>query len=1270
MEDWESTNDNSDPNVSNMTYYNALYANAKFQNLWGTLHYLNQKGFNSTIALSFMGRVPTWMGGATINSASEDEAVEMITTLVNYARNTEGVQFGILDPFNEPDWDGLEGPQVSAAQYTRLLHKISVKLDAMGLSDIRFIGPNTANVGSATSSYGPAMMGDSAVISKLDHWGLHNYGGDAGGMDNFVKSSAFPNKNFWMSEYTNATDAFSFLGQGPAGLMIWEGFDSVFNHAILAGRGSAPGNDDTAGPAPIAYNSSTKTYTPRLGFYQNAQIFKFVSPGSKRIGTSTSLSGVTVYAFYNSSNGQITIVGNNTGTAKTISGNLTNLPAIGTLQLYQTNSSLNLQRGADATVSNGTFSASISANTIFTLTTGSLIGNPPPPPPPPPPAPTVSISANPTTINAGLSSTLSWSSTNATSCTASGSWSGAQTTSGSTSVTPSSTSAYTLTCTGTGGSANQSATITVNAITPPPPPPPPGTFSWSGIIAPNRATDWSTAGVVGGIPSSSWPDCTTAACNTLFGGSVTATTIQNALASAPANSVVRIPAGTYTVGAWNFSQNNVVLRGAGGTATKLVSNGTTSGCGLGLPRAVNMCPGATGNGRFGGVTSANWTGGYGQGSTALTLSSTTGITAGPVGTGTLLYLDQLNDVSDGYPGPGDLYVCENTINNCSNQGGNNYARSGRAQTQVVTVTAINGLQVTITPGLVHPNWRSLQNPGAYWNPGSPQHNAGIENLTVDYDALNGSGLFIKDCANCWVTGTRWITTSTGSNETYGLFLIQSAHVTIRSNYIYGRITALSPFPVSNYNFTDQETSDDVVENNIFHHNPTAMLPNDPQSRNVYAYNYFDDGYIGIAGPQLHSGTIFMDLFEGNNTESFFGDIIHGPHYMVTLFRNHFDGGAHNNSQTYQGGIALNTNNRFFNLIGNVLGSSGWTAYQSTTSGNGNIVYSLGWQGNASGTTLNIDPNVSRTLLRWGNWDSVTSTNDNGVNDATGTRFVNSEVPSNIPNFANLIPATTFLPPSFYLTFQPSWWTTAWGTPAWPAVGPDVSNPTPLASTGGHAYKIPARLCFENSASDPAYGSSNPRIKIFDAATCYTASGNPPPPPPPPNTLPVGNFDGMAPDGITLRGWSYDPDLSSSSNTVQIFINGPLGTGTLISTQTTSILRTDVNSSFSITGNHGFEFAIPTQYRDGLAHAYYIYGIDINDSTKSFLLTGSPKTFTVASAATPVAGDINLDHIVNSIDFSILNSRWFTADATSDLNHDGIVNAIDFSILNSNWFKTW
>ncbi|KND48704.1 MAG: putative glucanase [Parcubacteria bacterium C7867-003] len=51
------------------------------------------------------------------------------------------------------------------------------------------------------------------------------------------------------------------------------------------------------------------------------------------------------------------------------------------------------------------------------------------------------------------------------------------------------------------------------------------------------------------------------------------------------------------------------------------------------------------------------------------------------------------------------------------------------------------------------------------------------------------------------------------------------------------------------------------------------------------------------------------------------------------------------------------------------------------------------------------------------------------------------------------------------------------------------------------------------------------------------------------------------------------------------------------------------------------------------------------------------------------GDINNDGIVNSLDWSLMNAKWFTNDSGTDLNADGVVNAIDFSLLNANWFRS-
>ncbi len=379
MSDWETTNDNSDPTVMNWTYYNSVYTDPQFESLWSTIAYLNQKGITSGLVVSVMGQVPGWMGASKINTSSEDEWVETIASMVYYGRVTRGLQFSMLSPLNEPDWDGIEGAQVDQYQYVRLLHKLSQRLDTLGLTDIRFVGPDTAQIGTGVSGYMPQLMTDATVMSKLDHFGFHNYAGDSGGADNAIKRSAYASRNFWITEVTNIWDILTHLPQGPASALVWDAYDSVYNHAILAGRGTAPPNDAGNGPALLAYNTSTGIYTPRRGFYECAQLFKFVGPGASRIKATSSSSSLTVVAFNDPSRGRVTIVGRNASTgSRTLTGTLTGLSGVTALQLYQTTASSNMQRGADVVVSNGTFSAQVSGNGVFTLTATTVPDTVPP----------------------------------------------------------------------------------------------------------------------------------------------------------------------------------------------------------------------------------------------------------------------------------------------------------------------------------------------------------------------------------------------------------------------------------------------------------------------------------------------------------------------------------------------------------------------------------------------------------------------------------------------------------------------------------------------------------------------------------------------------------------------------------------------------------------------------------------------------------------------------------------------------------------------------
>jgi len=579
--------------------------------------------------------------------------------------------------------------------------------------------------------------------------------------------------------------------------------------------------------------------------------------------------------------------------------------------------------------------------------------------------------------------------------------------------------------------------------------------SWSGLISPRRATDWSGAGVVGGIPTR------TTICATLSPGA-SAAQINSAIQNCPSGQVVFLNAGTYNLSQGiDLTKSNITLRGAGAGSTILKISGITAvSCHIGAGRVMNMCA----NGGNIGVDSpehtATWTGGYAKGSTVVTLSNTTGLQVGST-----LWLDQDDDSSDN----GDVYMCDFGAPNCANNGtGESYARNGRGVLEGQRVTAINGLNVTISPGVRMPSIRASQGPGAWWgNSGTIIQNTGLENLTIDMTPCGGcAGLFIINATNCWVKGVRFIKTDTAGSNVYQLFTVNIMNSTFTDNYFYGPPTNQL---ISIYQNAIHIMSSSLIQNNIYHAGSSSIVMNAPYYGNVVAYNYFDSA---VQASIILHGIGAMNLFEGNNGANFSGDTIHSSHAFETIFRNHWDGRAHNeNSTETQAAIALYANNRFFNAIGNVMNTGHSTTYQTLNAHNTNAIFELGWQGTGSGTPVTNDSNVNRTLLRWGNWDNV----NNAI------RWVSSEVPSGIPNFANLVPSTQVLPPSMYLLGKPAFF----GPVAFPPVGPDVSSGN-IAGYGGHANKIPARLCFENTAVDSAYGTAG--VRKFDASVCYASGG--------------------------------------------------------------------------------------------------------------------------------------------------------------------------------------
>jgi hypothetical protein len=628
-----------------------------------------------------------------------------------------------------------------------------------------------------------------------------------------------------------------------------------------------------------------------------------------------------------------------------------------------------------------------------------------------------------------------------------------------TGLTANTTYSYTVTAydaaNNTSGSSNTASATTQSA-------PVAGNYPWSGIINSQRAVDWSQAGVTGGIPSGSWTNCTTTACNTLFGGAVTGANINSAISSAPNNTVVRIPAGTFNIetGIDFKGRSNVALRGMGADQTKLIF---IDGIGCLGPWGV-VC--MKGNDLAYSTESsplhvANWTAGYAKDTTTITLSNTTGLSVGMY-----IGIDQLDDASD----TGNIFVCAKQ-GVCTDEGGGGNGRAGRGNRQLTRVTAINGNNVTISPGVAMPNFRSSQSPQAWWgNTNSFATRIGLENLSIDGNSAirnsdGGANVIMTYVSDSWIKGIRSINAPSPRSH---IMMYSSAHVTIRDSYIVGTQADLGHS--TNYGYEMFGTANVLVENNISQHrNPMIIANGDIGS--VYGYNYGVDSHYD-APLTFMQGTNYshevgngMNLHEGNSGVAIMSDNIHGTSNLVTSFRNYMVGWEPGKIyNTYA--VELATLNRYYNFVGNVLGKSGYhTSYQN---GGAASIWNLGGASNY----IAADPLTISTSFRWGNYDTVTRT----------SRFVTSEVPTGIL-YGNAVPVSQSLPASFYLSVKPSWW----GTMPWPPIGPDVSGGN-ISTADGHAYKIPAQVCWDAMPLDPAYIGDPAGVRIFSAANCYSSSG--------------------------------------------------------------------------------------------------------------------------------------------------------------------------------------
>ena len=229
------------------------------------------------------------------------------------------------------------------------MHDLGQQLDANGLSDLRFSGPELAKT---STSWLAAMMADPYLMSKMDHFGLHGYQGlsyDSTGVYDFIQQSAYPNTHFWMTEFGVWCRVAAGGRSGDGSWTYAQGTASVLIDHLANGA--------SAGVVYAATTVSTLATIPRparvagrclelLGIVRGGQQqrryqhlyaaqavlhpfpdSRYVRPGAQRINVNGSTTPLTLLAFYHSTIGQLTLTGVNTAASPaSLSGTLASLP--------------------------------------------------------------------------------------------------------------------------------------------------------------------------------------------------------------------------------------------------------------------------------------------------------------------------------------------------------------------------------------------------------------------------------------------------------------------------------------------------------------------------------------------------------------------------------------------------------------------------------------------------------------------------------------------------------------------------------------------------------------------------------------------------------------------------------------------------------------------------------------------------------------------------------------------------------------------------------
>lgn len=415
--DWETVNDDADPNHFAWSYYDTVFSTPMMQKTWDYIRYLNQLGVEH-VELAQHGGIPLWMGNNTpptgstqtsypgpadgrayvLPSATEDEFVETCVAMLVYARTrtaTPHPQFDLFSPWNEPEFSG-EGEGIDVATGTQrasILHKLVVRMNALPeLNGIQLsVGEDGSEPGMIMTRQ--AIANDSLVMARTAATSFHRYGDES--LPASYGDWRGSNPPVWMTE-SNSTwlsscyDTTWTMGMQAAGNLLralqngvtagllWSDYDAPHRHqgdvmqtfGVLAttyqgksGTQLCPDGLGDTQPSDAALDSMT--YAPKPTYWALRPIIKWIRPNASPLAVTAS-GGVQTVAYLNADGTTVVAGRNGSGSLNsTVTLTMSNPPSYLTPRVSVSGSYD--QIGSPVALSAGSGVFSLPGQSVFTL---------------------------------------------------------------------------------------------------------------------------------------------------------------------------------------------------------------------------------------------------------------------------------------------------------------------------------------------------------------------------------------------------------------------------------------------------------------------------------------------------------------------------------------------------------------------------------------------------------------------------------------------------------------------------------------------------------------------------------------------------------------------------------------------------------------------------------------------------------------------------------------------------------------------------------------